>query len=255
MKSTILLLALLLALCQCSTDIKKTNNWTPIVKGLEYRYHEVLNKKNMKYDFELLLLRIDLSKLHIRLLRADDHGSKNLTTKTFARLTKALACVNASFFTKTNKILGLEIQSGKMISKLRNVDWGVFFIKDKRPYIVHTEEFVFSKEIDVAIQTGPRLVVPYRELDLDDKNLAKRTFVSIDNNGKVVFGIVSKGIVSIKDLSRIIKQPVEDGGLGYRYALNLDGGSSSQCYIKHNSLEISLNNFEKIPNALGIFVN
>ncbi len=183
--------------------------------------------------------------------RAVTSRPKLETVHRIARKERLLLAVNASFFTPEGTPLGLIIDQGKEIQKLRKVDWGVFSItKDGVPRIVHTDEFKKDEKIDVAIQSGPRLVVSGRPLKLKPQ-IARRTAVCIDAQKRVVLIVTEQGIL-LQDFADLLATPTGEGGLGCQYALNLDGGSSTQATHLLPPKPWDLYGNAMIPVALGI---
>lgn len=140
----------------------------------------------------------------------------------------SLACFNASFFTPENRPLGVLISEGKRIQRVRGGSWRVFWVgKDRIPRMDSRSEFPW-REAEFAVQSGP-LMVRGGKVQTDMRaSLARRTAIGIDGRGRVVL-LVTTLPVSLDALARLAVARLE-----VRELLNLDGGSSSQLWMKSN---------------------
>ena len=146
-----------------------------------------------------------------------------------ARGASAKVAVNAGFFDEGGRPLGLRVSEGVVKNKLRKADWGVFFVRDGTIRQVHTSEADASRGADFAIQCGPRLVQDGKPFHLKTGR-HRRTIIGSDPSGRVYLA-VTLGFVDLNDLAQALARPVAQGGLGLRYALNLDGGPSTAMFV------------------------
>ena len=195
-----------------------STGWQKLDNGLEMR---VVKQRRGLSTLTVTAIRARPSQIGVgtgALLRANGWAQK----------TGAKAVVNGGYFDEVGKPLGLRIGAGKRVYKLRSgVDWGVFYIRDGRAQIRHTRDYVGSTRTKEAIQCGPRLVVNGRVTDLKPQ-WARRTGIGIDGAGNVVLA-VTDGEMLFDDWAKIW---ANKGGLNCPNALNLDGGGSTQLYVK-----------------------
>lgn len=222
-------------------------HFVPLLKGIEQRSFS-FRPGSLSSPVKINAFRIDPKTYQFRVVKSESGMD---TVHRIARKEHLILAVNASFFTPEGKPLGLIIDQGQELQKLRPVDWGVFFItNDGQARIVHTSEFKGSEGIEVAVQSGPRLVVAGRPLKLKPQ-MARRTAVCVDARNRVLLVVTEQGIL-LQDFANILASPTGDGGLGCNFALNLDGGSSTQATHLLPPKPWDLYGTSMIPVALGI---
>jgi hypothetical protein len=135
---------------------------------------------------------------------------------------QVVAVVNGGFFDEQGRSLGLRLIHGAAaVPFRRNVDWGVLVVADRRARIVHSRDFVPAPNIQAAIQVGPRILIAGVVPRLKPQ-MARRTAVAIDRDGKTVTLIVADAPVTAAVLGSRL------AALGFDSALLLDGGPSTQ---------------------------
>lgn len=151
------------------------------------------------------------------------------TVEATAREAGAVVAVNGGFFDQKGAPMGLRVTDGKQRNPLRQADWGVFFVRDGVPNLVHTKDAKRADGAEFAIQCGPRLVADGQPMKLRS-GIHRRTAIGSDAAGKVYL-VVSLGFVDMNDLAAALAAAPEAGGLGLTQALNLDGGPSTQMFV------------------------
>ena len=202
--------------------------------------------------FRLGVLAIDPELLSLRVLDARATGEKALTARGFADRFGAVAVVNGGFFDEHYRPLGLLVCDGVERNPLRRADWGVFFLVGKRPRVVHTRDYEPGAAVEQAIQAGPRLVVDGRPLALKPQT-ARRSMVGIDATGRVYLAVSIAGAPLLSDLAELLARGTDDGGLGLSYALNLDGGPSTQLFASLRDFTVDEPGGWAVPSAIGVF--
>ena len=223
--------------------------WRKLKDGLHYS-ETGYGSEDLHTRFKLFSVRADLERFRLRVIALEK--GKLLTAKEMAVSTKALCAVNGGFFLQNRTPLGLIISGGIEKNPLRKANWGIFFIKDNVPRIIHTRDYKGCAGITQAIQCGPRLVVEGRALSLK-KQIAKRSAIGIDREGKVLLFCSGGSYIEANDFAKILSLPPEQKGFGLVHAMNLDGGPSSQMYIGAEELEMNLEGAYGVPNGIGIF--
>jgi uncharacterized protein YigE (DUF2233 family) len=223
-------------------------------KGLYYNHLLVKAPKyNVRSGFDLFYVVIDPSNYKVDLLLAKDYDKSSLQMEEYLKLSHAIITINGSFFDKNYRPLGLLVKNNKLISKLRKQFDGVFYIKDSMAKIVHSNKFKYDKTISFAVQSRPRLVYKGKPMINLKRQIARRSFIGIKKNNFIVIGITENTSAYADDLAKVLALKETHGGVGCEYALNLDGGSSSQFYINYNNVKKKIGRGFAVPNAIGIF--
>ncbi|MDH4128692.1 MAG: phosphodiester glycosidase family protein [Spirochaetota bacterium] len=257
MKQLICLL-IIIPLFSCYNQYKH-GEFVHLDNGFSYRYLKIKNPEYaVKESFSLFYIKIDPKKYRINLLTAKDLNTDSLYIREYCKLSNALLSINASFFYSKGP-LGLQINNGKIISNLLRtkngdlVDGGVFYIANHVPMIIHTKKFVYDTNISLAIQSRPRLVHLGKVLPRLKNQIARRSFIGITRDNYIVIGVTEDGEAYADDIGKILSMEESLGGVGCEYALNLDGGSSTQFYLNYKDFQKEIKGNQQVPNALAVF--
>ena len=229
--------------------IEKKGNWKEIAPGVEYAVFSITVEKGL---VDIHSLRINPQKVKIRVLNSPDYRQKRSTVKELAQKGGAIAVINGGFFDTEDNHLGLLIRDGETISRYLKRDWGIFMIKNGRPAIIHSRDFVMSSNITQAVQVGPRLIAG-RKIPKLKKQFSRRSAVGIDKKGNLILLVSETGILGLTELAEFMEMPRRRGGLGCSYALNLDGGASTQLYVKTENFSLDLPGLSPVTNGIGVF--
>lgn len=219
--------------------------WTSLEEGLEFAELKG-NYKGQPADIHsnIILLRVSLE-THILIAhntKADDgnfHLSRDLTIKN-----KYLAAVNANFYDTNNNPLGVVLNKGITSSRIHQgggLLTGIFQIKQNLPSIIHRSKFQ-SAGVDLAVQSGPRLIEDGQPLKIKHPHkTSRRSCIATTRDNKVIIIATKNRLpgVSLLGVQKILLRK----DLNIKDALNLDGGGSSQLYIKK---------FEDLPDGIDI---
>lgn len=218
--------------------------WQEIDDGLFYQKIVLDSGKTPGF---LHALKINPKKFHLRPILNKNRAS----VRDMAKTSGALAVINASFFDTDGKALGLVVMDQKQILAKKDISWwSIFCVKDKSAKIFHSSQFK-SGQCDNAVESGPRLVIDGVIPKLKE-DYSRKSAVGIRHNGDVIL-VASDKPLAISRLAQIFKMPENQGGLECRNALNLDGGSSSQLYVKTKKTSFHIAGFSRVPVGLGIF--
>src|SRR6266508_569141 len=168
--------------------------------------------------------KIDLDVAELRLVPAGSPSSRRTVEEIVAPY-PAVVAINASFFDKEGRAMGLAVDEGRPIAGGKRQSWGA-----------------------LVVQGIPRLVVGGKVQGLKSQ-FAERTAVCAD--GSVVILVVSTKTETVS-FARFLADPSEKGGLGCVDALNLDGGPSTQLVVKLPALALLLPGGWGVPNALVV---
>ncbi len=191
--------------------------------------------------------KIDLNVAELRLVPAGGPSSRRTVEEIVAPYT-AVVAINASFFDKDGRAMGLAVDAGRLLVSGKRQSWGALVVDDKRARIVLGAEVNDPLAHRLVVQGIPRLVVGGQVQQLKQQ-LAERTAVCAD--GSVVVLVVSTKAETTA-FARFLSEPPDQGGLGCRDALNLDGGPSTQLVVRLPTLALSLPRGWAVPNALVV---
>ena len=195
--------------------------WRSIAPGLQMKTLKRVNAHAFRIDLKTLRLKAKQSK-------------QGMSVSDLAKDSDALVAINGNFFDPQYRTQGLLRSDGKTLSRFKRADWGVFSVHKNKASIVHTRSWTPEKEnsAEFAIQCGPRLVVNGRVLSLK-RQWARRTAIGVETNRRFMLLVVVNKQILTSELAILMKD------LGARYAVNLDGGSSTQLWMpKPTSLHI-----------------
>jgi uncharacterized protein YigE (DUF2233 family) len=160
-------------------------------------------------------------------------NKKGITIEDLKKDKKIEAAINCGFFKANFSPVGLLISHGKTINQI-DKSWdhtGVFYMtgNNSDPYGICTKDMFYDTDVTEAVQSYPLLIwegQPYVKNDRIDK--AVRSAIALDGRGHI-FLIITDEEISLYDFSRALCT------LDYHFtrALNLDGGTSTQIYIKN----------------------
>ncbi|HEU4496147.1 MAG TPA: phosphodiester glycosidase family protein [Flavobacterium sp.] len=176
----------------------------------------------------------DLKAQDLQFYWKGDKGEKlksiqNLKSYVEGKRSRLVFAMNGGMFDKECSPKGLFIQNKKMLVPLDTASGrgnfylkpnGVFYVTAGNiPFVCKTDDFLWSKSIKNATQSGPMLVVDgkiHPDFRQGSKNLNIRNGVGILPDNKVVFAM-SKNEINFYDFARYFQD------LGCRNALYLDG--------------------------------
>lgn len=226
--------------------------WQKIEEGIEYLRIDT-KQGEFSTQFTLHAFRIDPKNFRFDLVNASDYSSPKLTAREFSEKSGALLVINGSFFDESAKPLGLLVQNKKLIQTVRNTEWGVFLMEGGKPFITHRRDFGINPTTEMALQTGPRLVVNGTIPRLKEAIPSRRSLVAITPDNKVILAVTGSTITETQDLAQLVARKENKGGLGVSYALNLDGGGSTQLYLTTSSFTYHFAGDTGVANGIAVF--
>lgn len=146
------------------------------------------------------------------------------------------AGVNGGYFDPDYAPIGLLIVNGKMIAPLQRARLltGVLTATARGVQILRTREFARQQKLGAALQCGPFLIdLGRRVRGLEGVREARRTFAAVGGLDRAALGFCTE--VSLADLAKILATVQIADGFKISRALNLDGGSSSAFWVKHET--------------------
>jgi hypothetical protein len=191
--------------------------------------------------------KIDLDVAEMRLIPAGEPPARRTVEQIVAPYPVVVAS-NASFFDTDGRAMGLAVDEGRAMASSNRRSWGALVIDGNRGQIVVGADIQGPPGHRLIVQGLPRLLVEGSVPPLKPQ-IAERTAVCA--GGNVVVLVVSTR-ADATALARFLADPPDQGGLGCRDALNLDGGPSTQLVVKLPGLTLSRPGGWGVPNALVV---
>lgn len=222
-----------------------SSTWQKLSSGIQYID---LNDESPAWA-HIHAFKINLSTNKVQLMLAKDFGQTSATANDFFKHNpKALIVINGGFFDHLFRPLGLRIRNSHQESFFKPISWwGIFFIKNTQPSITAAKYFHLNSNINLAIQSGPRLLVDGEILPLKP-GFAERTALCITRSNALVLTVTENFKLSTSELAARLKEPP----LNCLQALNLDGGGSSQIYAQIGEFKLDSPGFSKVSDALVV---
>ncbi len=204
----------------------------------------VLIRHERGTDFSLVVAKVDLTRADVRVLTNDSLAVQRDFVEVMAKDTGAIAAINAGFFDE-NGARGLVLQNGKEL-RASNHTHGYLLLWDEGAYIGPTRTI----EAKYAIQSFPLLLANGQLVTDATKNVrdvARRSAAALTSNGDLLLVATDAKLVglTIPQLIALLR------GLGARDAIALDGGGSSQLYVRNT--DYGVREWDPVPVALGVF--
>ena len=191
--------------------------------------------------------KIDLEVAELRLIPAGEPPVRRTVEQIVAPYPLVVAS-NASFFDTEGRAMGLAVDEGRVMVSSNRRSWGALVIDGNRGQIMLGADIRDLPGHRVIVQGIPRLLVGGKVPPLKPQ-MAERTAVCAE--GSIVVLVVSTKAEATA-FARFLADPPDQGGLGCRDALNLDGGPSTQLVVKLPGLALSLPGGWGVPNALAV---
>jgi uncharacterized protein YigE (DUF2233 family) len=239
--STFLTVALLVLFFTQSVVASK--GWRQLAPGIEYQ--------DLKESFlipwsHIHVFRINLKDNELSLVTAKDLSREHASVDEYAQHSNALLAVNGGFFDGNYKPLGLRIYNKRQKNPAKNISWwGIFYVKNQRAYLANIRQYRSARQIDFAIQSGPRLLIDNRIPPLKPGR-AERSALGITQDGHVIVLVTDNMPISTTKLAQLMKATP----LNCENALNLDGGSSSQLHAHIASFQLNVYGFANVSDAV-----
>ncbi len=220
-------------------------SWQILETGLLY---QELNYPYLTPWSHIHIFKIDLNRFDLSSLLARELNLPRASISQFAQYSQALIALNGGFFDRKNHALGLRINHSQQTNPLKKISWwGIFYIKNRRAFLVDVNHFSNKGNYEFAVQSGPRLLVN-NAIPVLKKGRAERSALGITKEGQLIILVTESMPISTIELAKIMQSPP----LNCKNALNLDGGSSSQLFAKINSFYLNVANFAKVSDAIVV---
>lgn len=248
--SLVLLLPLLLWQASAMTSTY-AYDWQKFLDGLEYKKVIVQIKGDIDRPSSpglIHIFRIDPLNWRLGIVTAKQLGLVNVDARTAAQKSGATIFINGGFFTPEYASLGLLVQDGRELNRIKWTSWWhIFQVKALRPKIISKQEFSLTPDIEMAIESGPRVLTGGSIPAGIKPSIAERSGLAIDKEGRILIAATEALPISIEGFANYLKA---EGAVD---AINLDGGSSTQLYAKIKNFELNRGGFGMVANGIGVF--
>jgi uncharacterized protein YigE (DUF2233 family) len=207
-------------------------NWNQISAGIVWRTI-TFRAPSTSQVAAVLIVRLDPR--YVRFRVHYQAGATRTIQQWQAAVPTAVAIINANFFDTSRRPLGLVAADGVLTgaSMPRN-DTGVFQVVSGTPKVrsFFLEPYRNTEYFEQVAQGVPMLMVagqvaPAFNPDINNAP-SFRSVVAQDKSGRILFITTQYTPVSLTDMARFLGV----SGLDINTAMNLDGGSSTQMYVK-----------------------
>ena len=230
--------------------------WESIHRGIEVRT-ATLERAEPHYVITLKLVRLDQRWITPRVLYGEELGLKSADVKTFASITGATVVVNANYFDERGRPLGLlktaRSRPHTNLSK-SSLFTGIFGIRNSLAFITHRDELALDGG-EEAVQAGPLLLrsgVPLA-ITRGAGRQSRRSLIGLDKDQKMIIAVTDSFVGGLTWVELQELFDVQAGVVPTLELLNLDGGGSSQLYVKGPPIEQHVPGATTVPVALGFF--
>jgi uncharacterized protein YigE (DUF2233 family) len=221
--------------------------WQSTARGVEFIQRR---ERAGETDDWVTLVRVDPRVATLRVHYAPD--TPRNVREWFDALNTSVV-INAGFFTPEKRAAGLVISDGTSSGQTYKGFGGMFGIRNGKPQLQWLARKPYTKDalITQAVQSFPMLLVDGRIVSglPDDGSRNRRSFVGIDQEGRVVLGVCHSPVWTMTDLARyLLNNPL----LNLTDALNLDGGASSGLWLRGVPEAILADSIESVPSVISV---
>ena len=159
-------------------------SWKSIETGYSFGRYE-LGEPDSVIRPEVFLLKFDLKRFQINLVRATSVLGSNADIRTLCKKVNGIAGINANFFDEQGRPLGLLIENSLIQQKLQrggNLLGGVFAVRKGMAVIERRDSFD-PTNVSVALQAGPRLIEQSRPVAIQSADETSRRISRVSRAG------------------------------------------------------------------------
>jgi uncharacterized protein YigE (DUF2233 family) len=223
------------------------STWQPLRDGIEYVQRR---ERVAETDDWVTVVRVDLTKAKLRVYYAPDSPR---SVRSWYDTINPDMVINAGFFTEQNKATGIVISNGKRYGQTYKGFGGMFSLRDGKPQLQWLAKMPYTQDDHVtqAIQSFPMLVLNGTLVEgiPDDGTRNRRSFIAIDQNGRLLLGTCQSPIWTMGDLAHYLDK---NALLNITSALNLDGGASSGIWMRGVPDALLMDSLDVVPTVIAI---
>jgi hypothetical protein len=217
--------------------------------GIDHRHVVVEDAAaSQRADLDVAIFSAKTSALRV----IDNPEGESLTA--MMKRERCASGVNGGYFDPEFKPIGLRTSEGKTFSPLRRAHLitGILLQSSSGIDVIRSGKIFHIKKVSAAIQAGPFLVEGSKRIHgLNDSLLARRTFVGIASDDRVLLGVCST--VSLAELAMILAAAPVAADYKIQRAMNLDGGSSSAFWCaREDGSAFSIPSQKRVRDFVGV---
>ena len=211
--------------------------WRRLRPGHDYRKITCLGDED---DLDLHVVRVDPDRWDVNAALVG-----RTTARSVARSKDAPFVINANFFDKARKPIGLVVSDEEILQMPNDSTWQSIFLvrRNGQSRIIMPGSWPsYDESTRSGVQAGPRLVVDgHTNTKLKNNYAAERCGVCIRKNGDLLFFANPTGRkFHIKEMARVTRRDEIDGGLACRNAMLFDGGHSVNFFAEGEDKRVSI---------------
>lgn len=161
--------------------------------------------------------------------------------------------INGGYYSPENEALGLLIAGKQTFGQSYQGFGGMFAVRGNRLSLqwLKTQPYKTDRAIDYGLQCFPMLVTRAKVVEgiADNGEQNRRSFVALDKQGRVIFGVTQAGQWTLTDLARYLQHNAE---LNIVEALNLDGGASTGLWVRGIDDSQLTDSFDEVPVVITV---
>ena len=228
------------------TSSAYADTWQELAPGINYKD---VGANILSPWSHIHVFRIDLKKNILDSVPAKSFGQQHAAAAEFVQQSDALLAINGGFFDRTYQPLGLRVGQQKQYNPLKGISWwGVFYIKNQKPYLSSARQYKSNQRIHFAVQSGPRLIVNGKVTRSLKDGLAERSALCVTKSGQVIILVTHSSPMTTTALAELMQAPP----LSCQQALNLDGGGSSQVFANIGDFKLDEPGFSNVSDAIVV---
>ncbi|MCS7087365.1 MAG: phosphodiester glycosidase family protein [Thermoflexales bacterium] len=229
------------------TPKSTSSSWLRKAPGVEYTLIEAHAEQHREW---LLLVRLDPARITLRV--AYDPNLPR-TVRQWQQISSADVVINGGFFDDQNRTTGLLIADGRSFGRSYRGFGGMLAWREGAPLLIwlRTTPYRPDPRVTQAVQSFPMLVMDGAPVDgLPEEGIRhRRSFVAIDREGRLIFGVTQRAQWRLQDLATYLAQ----SDLGVWRALNLDGGGSSGLWLSNASAPYAMDSITPVPSVVMVW--
>lgn len=222
--------------------------WETLLPGLELRTYYPRPDNDAS---KIVALRIDPASFTFRVHYRP--GDPILAQLWVGELPRAVAFINANFFTESAEVLGLLVSNSVVYGTPYTDRGGTFLVQNGQPRIrSNVREPYLGEAMEQAVQAFPMLVQDRLQAytSTAPDRFTRRTVIAQDSVGRIILMVTPLFGLPLLDLSAYLPQTDMD----IVNAFNLDGGGSTMMAVARDGvLQYVVTSPDPVPSVLAVY--
>jgi exopolysaccharide biosynthesis protein len=200
----------------------------------------------------MAIVRLDPSTVYFRV---HYDPSQPLKVSAWAEHLQSLLVINGGYFTPEHEATGLLISDRQTWGAVYGDFAGLFAVTADGQVNVrwlHDQPYDPAEPLTQGVMSFPVLVKPGGVMgfpaDADDGMSARRTVVTQDFEGRILFIAAPRGHLSLHEMAVFLAE----SDLGIDVALNLDGGPSTGLWLATEANLVGIDSRAAVPSVISV---